>query len=116
MSEVSGKVIVIGDIKEFGAKGFQKQDFVIETEEKYPQSILIEFQQDNCDLTKPFKVGDNVRIGINIRGRKWDSPQGETKYFNSLVGWRIAAQETAPAPFETTVVENKQDDNDDLPS
>ena len=115
MSEVSGKVIVIGDIKEFGAKGFQKQDFVIETEEKYPQSILIEFQQDNCDLTKPFKVGDNVRIGINIRGRAWDNPQGETKYFNSLVGWRIAAQEIAPAPFQNTVVENNPEEDDSLP-
>jgi hypothetical protein len=115
MSEVIGKVIVKGDVKEFGAKGFQKQDVVIMTEDKFPQSILVEFQQDNCDLTKPFNVGDNVKIGINIRGRAWESPQGETKYFNSLVGWRIEKTSgEKPAPFEaakSTLAEPE----DDLP-
>ena len=99
--ELQGKVLVKGEIKTFGEKGFQKQDFVVVTDEKYPQSIVVEFQQDNCDLTKPFNVGDDVKIGINIRGRAWESPQGETKYFNSLVGWRIEkALGEKPAPFE----------------
>jgi hypothetical protein len=99
--EVSGKVLVKGEVKTFGSKGFQKQDFVVVTDEKYPQSILVEFQQDNCDLTKPFNVGDDVKISINLRGRAWDNPQGETKYFNSIVGWRIEKLgESQAAPFE----------------
>ena len=111
--ELQGKVLVKGEIKTFGEKGFQKQDFVVVTDEKYPQSIVVEFQQDNCDLTKPFNVGDDVKIGINVRGRAWESPQGETKYFNSLVGWRIEkAAGEKPAPFEAAppILEGPSDD------
>ena len=36
-------------------------------------------------------MGQNVKIGINLRGREWVNPQGETKYFNSVQGWRIEA-------------------------
>jgi hypothetical protein len=116
--EVLGKVLVKGEVKTFGNKGFQKQDFVVVTDEKYPQSILVEFQQDNCDLTKPFNIGDDVKIGINLRGRAWDNPKGETKYFNSIVGWRIemVGYEEVPqaAPFEPAG-ELVQGGDDDLP-
>jgi hypothetical protein len=115
--EVLGKVLVKGEVKTFGNKGFQKQDFVVVTDEKYPQSILVEFQQDNCDLTKPFNIGDDVKIGINLRGRAWDNPQGETKYFNSIVGWRIEkVGESQAAPFEPAgELVQGVDDDDNLP-
>jgi hypothetical protein len=114
MSQITGKVLVKGEVKTFGNKGFQKQDFVVVTDEKFPQSILVEFQQENCDLTKPFNVGDDVKITVNVRGRGWVNPQGETKYFNSLVGWRIEkASVPSPAPFEAAPP--TQEVEDDLP-
>lgn len=90
--ELQGRLIKKGNIDSFGSNGFQKQEIAIETNEQYPQKILIEFHQDKTDLTHPFNVGDDVKIGINVRGREWESPQGEVKYFNSLVGWRIEKQ------------------------
>ena len=114
--EITGKVLVKGEVKTFGAKGFQKQDFVVVTDEKYPQSILVEFQQDNCDLTKPFNIGDDVKIGINLRGRAWDNPQGETKYFNSIVGWRIEkVGESQDEPYMQTEPLPNEEQDDDLP-
>ena len=68
------------------------------TEEQYPQHILVEFVQDKCDLLDSFNVGQPVKIGINLRGREWVNPQGETKYFNSVQGWRIEGQAAAAAP------------------
>jgi len=53
--------------------------------------ILIEFVQDKCDLLNKFKEGEDVTVSINLRGREWVNPQGETKYFNSIQGWRIGA-------------------------
>ena len=50
---------------------------------------MVEFVQDKCDLLDKFEVGKNVKIGINLRGREWTNPQGETKYFNSIQGWNI---------------------------
>lgn len=68
---------------------FRKRELVVTTEEQYPQMIMIEFTQDKCDLLNNYRVGEPVKVSINLRGREWVSPQGETKYFNSIQGWRI---------------------------
>jgi len=87
--EVKGKIKLITDTKTYGANGFRKREVVITTDEQYPQFLNIEFTQDKTDLLNNFKPGDEVEISINLRGREWVSPQGETKYFNSIQGWRI---------------------------
>ena len=62
------------------------------------------FLSEKAHLLDSVSEGDNVKIGINIRGREWTNPQGEVKYFNSISGWRIekvtdnAAQPTQAAP------------------
>jgi hypothetical protein len=68
---------------------FRKRELVVTTDEQYPQHIMIEFTQDKCDLLNSYKPGEEVRVSINIRGREWVSPQGETRYFNSIQGWRV---------------------------
>ena len=87
--EVQGNIKLIGETKEYGSNGFRKREVVITTEEQYPQFLLIEFIQDKTDILDQYKVGQKVKIGINLRGREWVSPQGETKYFNSIQGWKI---------------------------
>mgnify|MGYP002629028151 CR=1 FL=1 len=94
--EVSGKIKLIDETKTFGAKGFRKRDVVVVTSEQYPQSILVEFIQDKCDLLDSYNVGQDVKISINIRGREWTNPQGEVKYFNAIQGWKIEAMSAAP--------------------
>ena len=86
--ELQGTVRKISDIQTF-ASGFQKREMVLLTEEQYPQPINIEFLQDKINLLDSVSEGEKVKVGINIRGREWVSPQGETKYFNSITGWRI---------------------------
>ena len=99
--EVQGKIKVVGQTETFGTNGFRKRELVVTTEEQYPQTILIEFVQDKCDVLNNYKVGQDVKVGINLRGREWVNPQGETKYFNSIQGWRIdKADATTPQPQE----------------
>ena len=111
--ELLGKIKLIGDIKTYGDNGFRKRELVLTTEEQYPQHILIEFVQNNCELLDNFNVGQTVRIGINIRGREWESPDQGIKYFNSIQGWRIES-------LDDQVLESDSDDiqihNDALPS
>lgn len=87
--ELQGKIKMIDDTKTYGNNGFRKREMVITTEEQYPQHIMIEFVQDKTDLLNSYKVGQDVKVSINVRGREWVNPQGETKYFNSIQGWRI---------------------------
>ena len=122
--EVNGKIKWIDETKTYGSNGFRKREVVVTTEEQYPQHILIEFIQDKCDLLNTHQVGQSVKIGINIKGREWVNPQGETKYFNSIQGWRIeGVQSSAPAgmpevpptaAFEPAT-DLKEEDHDDLP-
>lgn len=122
--EVQGKVKLIGDTQTFGSNGFRKREIVVTTEEQYPQHIMVEFIQDKCDLLNNYQVGQDVKISINLRGREWVNPQGETKYFNSIQGWRIeklqqnATNSAPPMPpseaFEP-VSDFSKEDHDDLP-
>ena len=89
--QVQGTIKMIGQTQSFGSNGFQKREVVITTEDQYPQNILIEFVQDNCQQLDNFSIGQDAKISINLRGREWINPQGETKYFNSIQGWRIEA-------------------------
>lgn len=122
--EVLGKIKVLGEIKTYGDNGFRKREVVITTQEQYPQHLLIEFIQDRCELLDSFNVGENVKISINLRGRDWENPEGEIKYFNSIHGWRIEKEEFVekdmiPPPDDAPGFEEKSDkDNeveDDLP-
>lgn len=87
--EIIGKIKVLNETQTIGDKGFRKREVVITTEEQYPQHILIEFIQDKCDLLNEYTIGQEVKISLNIRGREWISPEGVTKYFNAIQGWRI---------------------------
>jgi hypothetical protein len=119
--EVTGKIKKIDETKTFGTSGFRKRELVITTDEQYPQMLMIEFVQDKCDLLDNFKLGDDIKVSINLRGREWINPEGEAKYFNSIQGWRIekaqagvqgevppmSAASFAPA---TSVSDNEPDD------
>jgi hypothetical protein len=122
--EVQGKIKLIDETKTFGSNGFRKRELVITTEEQYPQHIMIEFVQDKTELLNNFKVGQNVKVSINLRGREWTNPQGEVKYFNSIQGWRVESVDQSvsanmpPMPPEDAFEpanDLNEDDHDDLP-
>jgi len=93
--EVSGRVEFIGATQEVSAT-FSKRELVVTTSEQYPQSISIEFNK--CSLLDKVNVGDDVTVGVNLRGRKWVNPQGESKYFNTIQGWKIDKSDVAKSP------------------
>lgn len=95
--ELKGKIIHIGDTQTF-ASGFQKREFVIETEEMYKQEICLELFADKIDIIDSHKIGDIVDVGINIRGNSHTNAQGQKRWFNSLIAWRI----TNPNPIDTS--------------
>lgn len=112
--EVKGVIKVISETVEVGAKGFKKRNVVVTTEDQYPQMISVEFIQDKCDLLDKYVVGDNVEIGINLRGREWINPEGDAVYFNTIQGWKIKKLDGATATA-TPDAQPKGDEPDDLP-
>ena len=124
--EVSGKIKVINAEQQVIAS-FKKRELVVTTDEQYPQHIMIEFTQDKCDLLNSYAPNESVKVSINLRGREWVNPQGETKYFNSIQGWRIerlAAEGAAPSQAAPAMpaaesfppaTNFKEEEHDDLP-
>jgi hypothetical protein len=70
---------------------FRKREFVItDNSSQYPQHISFQLTQDKCSLIDSCKVGEDIKVFFNLRGREWKSPKdGELKYFNSLEAWKI---------------------------
>jgi translation initiation factor IF-3 len=122
--EVSGKIRVVNPEVQVSAT-FKKRELVVSTEEQYPQHISVNFVQDKCDLLNNYNVGEAVKVSINLRGREWVNPQGETKYFNDIQGWKIErmaaeapTQQAAPMPAAEAfapATNFKEEEHDDLP-
>jgi len=97
---------------------FKKREFVIETDDKYPQLVKLELTQDNCSKADGLKEGQAVQVSFNIRGREWTSPKNEVKYFNTLQAWRIETlqqgENSAPMPA-TTEAQFPETFADDVP-
>ena len=106
--EIQGRIKQIFPSQLIGQNGFEKRDLVIVTEENYPQTIIIQFTQQRCDLLNNLQVGQNVKVYINIRGREWTNPQGETKYFNTIEGWKIEVIQTTNVAYQQPVQQAPQ--------
>ena len=86
MSEVTGKIIHIGETETVGSAGtFKKRLVVVETSEQYAQKIPVDFVQDKTALLDAFMVGSDVTVSVNIRGNEYNG-----KYYVSLNGWKIS--------------------------
>lgn len=119
--EVTGKVKVLFDKQTFDS-GFEKREFVITTQEQYPQDIKFELYNDKCAVVDRFKTNDEVTVHFNIRGNEYNG-----RYYVNLNAWKVDAGTSIPdqgmggqvantldtemedSPFDTV------DDTDDLP-
>jgi len=90
--DLTGKIKLIQDAKTFDS-GFTKREMVVIVEEgKYPQEINIEFVQDKIALLESLKVGQEVTVTFDIRGREYNG-----RYFNNLQGWKVVTIGGEPA-------------------
>jgi len=79
---------------------FRVREFVLEigSDSKYPQLCKFQLTGDRCDLADGMNEGDEVQVDFQIQGRAWNSPQGDTRYFNSLNVWELERLKAAELP------------------
>lgn len=95
--QILGTIKVIKPIQQVSATFF-KREFVIETQEQYPQTIQLELHGDRVDIIESFTEGQEVECFLNLRGRLWINPHGEEKYFNTIVCWKIQLPNSQSVP------------------
>ena len=115
--KLTGTIKTISDRQDFGTNGFYKRDLILVIDENsdYPQPICIKLHKEKGDNLN-FAEGEQVEVSINLRGKEYQTPKGETKYFNSIVGWRIE-KAGSPIPQNTQIPQEPLpgEDPDDLP-
>ena len=58
---------------------FTKREFVIETEGEYPEVVKFELTQAKCEDIDKHKLGSEITVHFNVRGRKWNNKQGQRR-------------------------------------
>jgi single-strand DNA-binding protein len=97
---------------------FSKREFILEVENKknpqFNDKIKIELTQDNCDLIDNVKVGESIKVFINIKGREFTNAKKEISYFNTIVAWKIE-KEAGKKSQSSETMRNSIADSTDLP-
>ena len=101
MYEITGILKVKKETKQ-ATETFKVREFILtDPSTQYPQHIAFQVTQERCSLLDNFREGDSIKLGFYIKGREWQSKEGEMRYFNSLEAWKIEAANSSaatPAP------------------
>lgn len=92
--EVEGKIIVKLPLQSGTSKAgnaWEKQEYVLETEETYPKKVHFDFFGDRAKQF-PLEVGDKIRLSFDVESREY---QG--RWYTSIRGWK-AEKVDANAP------------------
>lgn len=112
-----GSIKLIEDTQVF--KGdFKKREFVVSTEDTYPQHVKFEIVNDSVDYLDSFSVGDKVKVAYMIRGNEFNG-----KYYVNLraiaIGHLDESSNTksakAPVAKMKTIITDIEESDDDLP-
>lgn len=116
--ELTGKIKLIMEQQTFPS-GFTKREFVVTTEEDYPQDVKFECIKDRCSLLDNVNEGDHLTVSFNIRGNEYND-----RYYVNLQAWRISpatgeesqANESVEAPAIPSGADLEDiDEVDDIP-
>jgi hypothetical protein len=102
--KIEGRIKVVQEPRKFSS-GFVKREFVVTVDDgKYPQDISLEVMQDKVALLDDLRIGDEVSVAFDIRGREYNG-----RHFNNLVAWNIRKEGAAPPVSERTPPEEMGD-------
>jgi len=109
---INGKIKVLMDTQTFDS-GFSKREFVVTTQEQYPQDVKFEAIKDRISMLDGLNAGDDVEVSFNVRGNEYNG-----RYYVNLQAWRVTKGATASAPAPQapdTTLEPTDEQEDDLP-
>jgi hypothetical protein len=116
-TKLTGTLIHKGQTIQVSEK-FSKREFVIETQDKFPQQILLQLVNDRTDVIENLRVGDLLDVFYNVRGRAWTDPKTQqTKWFNTIEAWAVTfanANAQTPAPHTTAQANYPQTNGDNV--
>lgn len=68
--EMIGKIKLIYELMTFPS-GFTKREFVVTSDDNYPQDIKFVCKNEKCSLLDGFNPGGQVKVSFRIRGNEY---------------------------------------------
>lgn len=93
MLELSGKLLQVLPLQSGTGKNgnWQKQDFVIETNDQYPKKVCFSAWSDKVDVLKKIEPGTMVKVAFNAESREFNG-----KWYTDLRIWKIESNSSMP--------------------
>jgi hypothetical protein len=107
--KINGKVKVVMETETFDS-GFSKREFVVTTDDKYPQEVKFELIKDQTSMIDSYTVGSDVEVSFNLRGNEYNG-----RYFVNLQAWKITGTPNTTTATPKAVEESVEESIDDLP-
>lgn len=91
---------------------WEKQEFIIETEDQYPKKICISLWNDKLSMLDNVAEGDALTASVNIESREYNS-----RWYTDIRAWRVerGADEASSPPPSEHMQEEFDSPEDDLP-
>lgn len=114
--EINGKLIQKLELQSGMSKtgsSWQKQEFVIETDEQYPKKVCANLWGDKIDMLSVINIGDKVTLSFNLESREYNG-----KWYTDVKAWKIEKQKMEEDLSQSApgVLPVQDDDNDEFRS
>lgn len=113
--ELTGKLIaVLPEQTGNGKNGtWVKQEFVVETQEKFPKKVCCSAWGDKVDELRNVRQGDTIKVSFNLESREFNS-----RWYTDVRAWKIeggngGGGDVPPPPMDDFLASG--DDGGDLP-
>lgn len=98
--EINGKLIQKLELQSGMSKSgsnWQKQEFIIETDEQYPKKICANLWGDKIDMLSSINIGDDVVLSFNLESREYNG-----KWYTDVKAWKLEKQSVNQAPTQSS--------------
>jgi hypothetical protein len=90
--DITGRIIQKLQLQEGTSSrgGWKKQEFIIETNEKFPKKVCITAWSEKVDELQKFNINDDVKLSVNVESREFNG-----RWYTDLKFWKIEAASSA---------------------
>ena len=89
--EIQGKIIQKlnqqSGISQRSGQAWKKQEYVLETMDRFPRKVLFHFFGEYCDAY-PLEVGDNVNVSFDLESRSYIGRDGVERWSTDVRAYR----------------------------
>lgn len=80
---------------------WEKQQFIIETQEQYPKKVCIVCWGDKIAMLESLNEGDQIKVAVNIESREYNS-----RWYTDVKAWkidRVAGEDPSPGELPSDI-------------